>query len=202
MPIGGILSTGLALATAPLAIGGALLGAVAGGAAPAPAGAPATAAPAPTGGVVGTVLGTVLDVALAPVNILGAAVETLTGIAATPGALLTGVLGGAAPANGAAAPAAMQGFGRGNGRTANRTVVQTMDLVTGQIVREQVFPGSPFMMNSDRRAAKRVFRQSQALQKSLPRKTVRESKTTQFKNAAMESAMRIVSCPPKQIACE
>lgn len=93
-------------------------------------------------------------------------------------------------------PGLLQGFSRGNGKTANRTLVQTLDLTTNRIVRTTVHPGTPYMMNSDIQAAKKVFRQSRQLHARMPRRTVKESQVTKLKDAAIEQAMRNVTCPP------
>lgn len=111
-----------------------------------------------------------------------------------------GLFGGAGGANGAGRPP--QGFNGGNGRFSTRTIVQTMDLTTGKIVNEKMMPGSPHIMNSDITAARRVIRQSAKLARRIPRKTVRESKTKQLTDAAIDKAMRDVNttdvcCPPR-----
>lgn len=107
----------------------------------------------------------------------GELVQTLTG----------GLLGGVGAANGAVDAT---GFGGGNGRTATRTVVETMDLASGTIIRRRMLPGSPFLMNSDVKAAKRVFKKSADLAKRIPRKTIRQSPTQELKDAAIEAAIR------------
>jgi len=113
------------------------------------------------------------------------------GLIEAPGALVQTLTGGLLGGNGLAGGAVdTTGFGGGNGRTATRTVVETMDLASGNITRRKVMPGSPFLMNADVKAAKKVFRQSAALAKRIPRRTVKESATTQLKNAAIDSAIR------------
>ena len=92
------------------------------------------------------------------------------------------------------------GFGGGNGRTATRTIVQTMDLLTGKIVRQKFMEGSPKLMNKDVAAAKKVIRTAGKLQRALPKKTVRESPATQLKDAVIAKAIRNANqddCPPK-----
>lgn len=93
-------------------------------------------------------------------------------------------------------PGELQGFSRGNGRTANRTLVQTLDLASGRIIRTRVLPGTPFLMNADVQAAKRVFKLSSKLHGKMPRRTVKESEVTKLKNAAVQQAIANVSCPP------
>jgi len=72
-----------------------------------------------------------------------------------------------------------------------------MDLSTGKVIRQKEMPGSPFMMNSEVRAAKKVFRQSRNLNNKLPRRTVKESAATRLKNACIESAISKTACDPK-----
>lgn len=122
-------------------------------------------------------IGNILDLALSPLDILNP---------------LLGGGGGAVD---------MTGFSGGNGSRSTRTIVETMDLASGQIISRRILPGSPHMMNSDIKAAKKVFRQSAALQKRMPRKTVRESDATKLKNALVSKAMNSATggecCPPK-----
>jgi len=108
------------------------------------------------------------------------------------GGLLGGVLGGGP------GPVDTTGFAGGNGKTATRTVVETMDLASGTIIRRKIMPGSPFLMNVDVKAAKKVFRQSAALAKRIPRKTVRQSATSQLKEAAIDSAIRNANSPDER----
>jgi len=194
-----ILSPVLGVATAPLA----LLGSVTGGTGAGPAGAAPGGAAGPVGatgvgGVLGTVVDTVVGVALTPLNLAGQVLGAASEVANIPANLASSVLGGGG-ANGAAVD--LTGFGRGNGRTANRTIIETLDLAT-MVITRVVKSGTPFMMNSDRRAAKRVFRQSQELHRSLPRKTVHPSKMTQLKNASIEAAMQAVHCPTPRLECK
>jgi len=92
----------------------------------------------------------------------------------------------------------MTGFGGGNGRQATRTIVETMDLATGKIIRRKVMAGSPHLMNKDVSAAKKVFRVSAKLHGRMPRRTVKESKSKQLVEAATQAAISAVTCPPKK----
>jgi len=194
MPIGGILDSALGLALAPLSIATGLVGAVATTpAAGAPAGQPAAAAPS-VGGGVGQVLGEIIDI---PLGIVGTALDVTGAVAGIPGLAVQAALGplgvAGAPAGG---PIDTTGFSRGNGRTANRTIVETMDLVTGQIIRRRMMPGTPHLMNSEIRAAKKVFKKSADLQKRIPRRTVKQSEVTQLKNALVRRAFQNVTVAP------
>jgi len=128
----------------------------------------------------------------------GSFLQTIGGIAQLPGQVLQDVVGSVI---GGAGAVDVTGFGGGNGRFATRTIVETMDTVTGEIVKRKVMPGSPHIMNSEISAAKKVFRQARKLDARLPRKTVRESKAKQLTNAAMDKALRDTQsgdcCPPK-----
>jgi len=89
----------------------------------------------------------------------------------------------------------------GNGQFATRTTVERLEIATGRVTITSRMPGSPHIMNSEINAAKKVFRRSAALQKRLPRKTVKESETTKLKNAAVQAAIRGVGgecCPPSK----
>lgn len=120
------------------------------------------------GGGGGGLLATIGQVASLPTNVLQD---------------VLGTIGGNGKVN-------MTGFGGGNGRTATRTIVQTMDLATGKIIREKFMEGSPHIMNKDVTAANRLFKQTRKLDRRLPRKTVRESKTKQLADAAIDKALR------------
>jgi len=113
---------------------------------------------------------------LAGVNQVGAVSPTVVSVA------------GAIPQN-------MTGFGGGNGKEATRTIVQTINLQTGRIVRFKILPGSPHLMNSEVSAAKRVFKISSKLHARMPRRTVKESKTKQLTDAAIAAATTAVTCP-------
>jgi len=144
--------------------------------------------PVPGGGGVGGILNAPLEIATelvggvldVPGQVIGGALDTVTGITG-------GVLGGVAGGNGAVD---MTGFGGGNGSVATRTIVETMDLRTGKIVRRKIMEGSPHLMNKDINAAKKVFRSVRKLDSRLPKKTRAVSKTKQLADAAIDRALR------------
>lgn len=81
-----------------------------------------------------------------------------------------------------------------------RKVTRVMSLdASGTIIATQNFEGTPFLMNKDVIAAKRVFRLSQKLARKLPKRTVKQSAVSQLKDAAVDQAMRVITCPPTQI---
>jgi len=92
------------------------------------------------------------------------------------------------------------GRGGGNGLVARQTVVQTVDLQTGLLLRQEVFSGAPFLMNSDVRKLRSISKKVTKAHSKLPRRTVKESKLKQLSDAAVDEALRKVggpSCPPK-----
>jgi hypothetical protein len=69
----------------------------------------------------------------------------------------------------------------------------------GNVAKVQTFVGAPFLMNKDVVAAKRVFRLSRKLAAKIPKKTVKQSLSSQLTDAVQESALRqiVAPCPPK-----
>ena len=115
---------------------------------------------------------------------------------------LVGSLGGVVsgvPVVGPIANSLMEAiFGRGNtmpnmpvGKARYVTVV--LGVYDNGFIREERFPGKPYLMNKDIVAAKKVFKQSSKLQKRMPRKTVKESSVTKLKNAAVDESLRRIT---------
>jgi len=77
----------------------------------------------------------------------------------------------------------------GNGVTHRRTVVQTINNATGDVIREEMRRGAPFLMKHEIQVAKRVFKTVMKLSGKLPRKTVKESETTALKNQLTNKAL-------------
>ena len=160
---------------------------------------------APAAGIIGQVTAPVLQIA-GEVPVVGSLVAGGDGDGGFLG--LGGLLGGGAqevPMGRPALPGALAGergqFGGGNGRFANITVVRTLDRVTGEIFTRSVKQGMPHIMNSDVAVCRRVIRQSTKLAKRIPRKTVKESKTKQLTDAAVDAAMRNVQCCDQNKSC-
>ena len=199
MPIGGLVNSAIGLATSPLSLLGGATGAAGAAGAPGPTGATGALSVPGTGGgvmstlggavggVLGPAVGGALAVASAPLGFVEAGLQVATGL-----------LNVFDPATGEQ-QVDLTGFGGGNGRFSKRTIVQTLDQSTGQIS-QKVMSGAPHIMNSDIRAAKKVFRQSAKLHSRMPRRTVKESETTKLKNAAVQKALQNVQggdcCPP------
>jgi len=159
--------------------------------APAPVAALTGPAAAVAGGggpldVLADVIGTVVAT---PIGLIEGAAGIIEGVAGIPGAILGG--------DGAAAAAPVTG---GNGRVHTRTIVQTVDNATGQVIKQKIMMGSPHMMNSDIQAAKKVFRQSAKLAARMPRRTVKQSAASKLTDAVTQRAIQNVqggdSCPP------
>lgn len=84
----------------------------------------------------------------------------------------------------------------GNGRTFTRTIVQSVDSETGDVLRQEVRKGTPHLMNNDLAIAKRVFRLSSKLSRRLPKKIVRMSRAKMLTQQVVENALERASCPP------
>jgi len=89
-----------------------------------------------------------------------------------------------------------RGLGGGNGRFATDTIVETQDLVTGQIVKRRVLAGSPFLMNNEVRKLRQVARKLGKANAKLPRKTVAQSAQKELINAITQTALRRVLTGP------
>jgi len=162
------------------------------------------AAPLDPTGIVGTVGAAVTGVqptalggppsaipaALAPVT---AVTDLVSGVLNIPGQIVGAVAGGGA------GPVDLTGFGGGNGSRATRTVVETVDVRTGQIVSRKIMPGSPYLMNSEIKAAKKVWKQAANLQKRIPRKVRKQSQTEQLKDAAIQAAITETQSPSRDV---
>lgn len=90
------------------------------------------------------------------------------------------------------------GLGGGNGVVARQTIVQTINLLTGQITRQERFAGAPFLMNSEVRSLRRVAKKVGRAHAKLPRRTVQKSAMKELTDAAVAEALRKVQqpCPP------
>jgi len=97
-------------------------------------------------------------------------------------------------------PGAQQlGFSGGNGKTFRRTFVQTVDIASGQILRNITLQGAPFLMNKEVNQLRRTARKLGRANAKIPRRTVKESLTKQLTDAALTRALgqtRAI-CPPK-----
>lgn len=103
------------------------------------------------------------------------------------------------PAGAVGAPVVMRGgIAGGNGIVARQTTVQTINLATGLVVRSEVLPGSPFLMNSEVRSLRRVAKKVGRAHAKLPRRTVQKSAMKELTDAAVAEALRKVQqpCPP------
>jgi len=140
--------------------------------------------------------------AVGGLRVAGRLATSLPGqLALTAGAAaLGGVIGrsGAVDAEGNLLPGAVGGGGgRGNGQFVRQTTVQTFDLATGQVVRQQVFDGAPFLMNNEVQRLRTVARKLGRANAKLPRRTVKQSPLSELKDAAVSAALSNVrkGCP-------
>jgi len=90
------------------------------------------------------------------------------------------------------------GLPGGNGVVARQTLVQTINLMTGAVVRSELLPGAPFLMNSEVRSLRRVAKKVGRAHAKLPRRTVQKSAMKELTDAAVAEALRKVQqpCPP------
>jgi len=77
----------------------------------------------------------------------------------------------------------------GNGVTHRRTVVQTIENATGNVIREEMRRGAPFLMKHEIQVAKRVFKTVNKLANRLPKKTVRQSTTSALKDQLIDASL-------------
>lgn len=97
--------------------------------------------------------------------------------------------------------AAFQGCttARGNGFFVTETIVQTIELATGQIIRSKCLAGSPFLMNNEVNKLRTVARKLGKANARLPRKTRRASAQRELVDAVTQNALRRVitdgNCP-------
>lgn len=150
--------------------------------------------------ILGGVLGTAAVVAPKVVRPITTALPKVVKFGAP---LAAGVAGGVAFAGGEALFAGggtgMGGPG-GNGLSFRRTIVQTVNSQTGEIIRQELLAGAPHIMNRDIQTAKRVFRLSGKLFRRLPKRTVRASRRQSLTEQVMNNALERAACPPA-LAC-
>ncbi len=128
-----------------------------------------------------------------PAGTRGAVGRIVRGGAIAAGAGAAFELGGAAVRDESGALVAMGG---GNGVTSRRTIVQTIENATGEVIKQVVKEGAPHLMNKDLQIAKRVFRLSSKLHARMPKRTVRMSRTKMLTTQVVENALERASCPP------
>jgi len=81
----------------------------------------------------------------------------------------------------------------GNGLTVRRTIVQTINRQTGEVVRARVLRGAPFIMRHDIIVAKRVIRMASKLGRTKGlRHTVKQSVASQLTEAIRDQALDAV----------
>jgi len=115
------------------------------------------------------------------------------------GNVITGDGGGAVAGGGGTALAVGGGIGRGNGQFAKQTIVQTVDLATGTVVRQETFAGAPFAMQKDINRIRTLDRKLTKAANRIRSKSRGPSKTKQLTDAVTDAALRnvVAGCPPK-----
>jgi len=76
-----------------------------------------------------------------------------------------------------------------SGKNQVRTIIQTLN-PAGQVIKQKIERGRPFLMARDIVIAKRVFRTVAKVSGRLPRKTVKQSKASMLTDAALDRALR------------
>jgi len=82
--------------------------------------------------------------------------------------------------------------GGGNGKVAKRTIVQTINLDTGNVVNEIVLEGAPFLMNKAVRELARTTKKLRKANAKIPRRTVQASLAKQLTDRVMSETINHV----------
>jgi len=88
-----------------------------------------------------------------------------------------------------AAQLAQAGIMGGNGQFSKRTIVQTINLATGLVVKTVVFDGAPFLMNKEVASLARVTRKLGKASRKIPRRVVKQSLASRLSEAALTDAI-------------
>jgi len=87
-------------------------------------------------------------------------------------------------------------LGRGNGQFARQTIVQTIRLSDGAVVRSEVFSGAPFLMQKAVRELRATSRKLTKANQKIPRKLVRQSKRSALLDSVLDQALaQARKCP-------
>jgi len=84
-----------------------------------------------------------------------------------------------------------------------RTLIETFNPATGNIVKREIHKGAVAVFSSDVAAANRLNRALKRLNKKQPKKLIRQSAAAMLKEQVIENALRRAAgfdgaCPPKQ----
>jgi len=82
--------------------------------------------------------------------------------------------------------------GGGNGKVAKRTIVQTINLDTGNVVNQIILEGAPFLMNKAVRELARTTRKLRKANAKIPRRTVRQSLGSQLTERVLNQTIQDV----------
>lgn len=80
----------------------------------------------------------------------------------------------------------------GNGKVAKRTIVQTINLDTGQVVNEVTLEGAPFLMNKAVRELARTTRKLRKANRKIPTRTVKQSLGSQLTERVLNQTIQDV----------
>jgi len=123
----------------------------------------------------------------------------LLGLVNFAGGAISALFGDSSPGGKAVTPAeavnaiGLVGFGGGNGRQSTRTIIQTIDTATGQITRQKVKEGTPYLMNKEISTLRKVTNAVRRADRRIPRKTVKESRVKSLTREITENALQHAS---------
>jgi len=87
-------------------------------------------------------------------------------------------------------------LGRGNGQFARQTIVQTIRLIDGAVVRQEVFSGAPFLMQKAVRELRATTKKLTRANAKIPRRTVAQSKRSALIDTCLDQALsQARKCP-------
>jgi len=89
-------------------------------------------------------------------------------------------------------------IGRGNGQFARQTIVQTIRLIDGVVVRQEIFSGAPFLMQKAVRELRATTKKLTRANAKIPRRTREQSRISKLQDAVLDQALASARiCPPK-----
>jgi len=86
--------------------------------------------------------------------------------------------------------------GGGNGQFSKQTIVQTVNLATGLVVKAVLLDGAPFLMNKEVASLARVTRKLGKASRKIPRRTVKQSLGAQLTEKVLSQTINNVGQKP------
>jgi len=85
--------------------------------------------------------------------------------------------------------------GAGNGQFSKQTIVETINLDTGLVVKRIILDGAPFLMNKEVASLARVTRKLGKASRKIPRRTVKQSLGAQLTEKVLSQTINDVGHP-------